>query len=86
MFGETVKIPNIKSSIKKNYILIKIEDNGKGINKENLEKIFIPFFSTKKRGSGVGLFLVKKIINYHNAGISVNSNNKVTNITIKLPL
>tara|TARA_B100000029_G_C17572804_1_gene957224 strand:+ start:1026 stop:2078 length:1053 start_codon:yes stop_codon:yes gene_type:complete len=86
IFGETVKIPNIKSSLKKNYILIKIEDNGRGIMKENLEKIFIPFFSTKKRGSGVGLFLVKKIISYHNGLISVHSNNKITRVSIKLPL
>ena len=86
VYGETVTVPNVKSSLKKNFILIKIEDNGNGIAQENLEKIFIPFFSTKKRGSGVGLFLVKKIISYHNGRISVHSNNKVTNISIKLPL
>ena len=85
-FGQTIKIPNIKSSLKKNHILIRIEDNGKGIVKENLEKIFFPFFSTKKRGSGVGLFLVKKIISYHNGQISVHSNDKTTCVIIKLPL
>ena len=86
LFGETIIIPNIKNSLKKNYILVTIEDNGSGIKKSDIEKIFIPFFSTKKRGSGVGLFLVKKIINYHNGEISVNSNNKITTIKLKLPL
>ena len=57
----------------------------KGINKENLEKFLFHFFQQKKEVLEL-VFLVKKIINFHNGGISVNSNNKVTNITIKLPL
>ena len=42
IYGETIKIPNIKESQKKNYILIKIEDNGSGIKKSELSKIFLP--------------------------------------------
>ena len=67
-------------------MLIKIEDNGSGIKKNDLTKIFLPFFSTKKRGSGIGLFLVKRIINLHNGQISVNFEDNLTSFRIKLPL
>ena len=86
IYGETIKIPNIKESQKKNYLLIKIEDNGSGINKTELSKIFLPFFSTKKRGSGIGLFLVKRIINLHDGSISVDCADNLTSFRIKLPL
>ena len=66
--------------------MIKIEDNGSGINKTELSKIFLPFFSTKKRGSGIGLFLVKRIINLHDGRISVDCADNLTSFRIKLPL
>ena len=86
IYGETVKIPNIKESQKKNYLLVKIEDNGSGIKKNELSKIFLPFFSTKKRGSGIGLYLVKRIINLHDGEISASSNDNLSSFRIKLPL
>ena len=86
IYGETIKIPNIKESQKKNYLLIKIEDNGSGIKKNELSKIFLPFFSTKKRGSGIGLYLVKRIINLHDGRISVDCTDNLTSFRIKLPL
>jgi nitrogen fixation/metabolism regulation signal transduction histidine kinase len=54
-------------------IIIQIVDNGSGIPKENLEKIFIPFFSTKEGGSGIGLSLSRQIMRLHKGSISVNS-------------
>ena len=54
-------------------IIIRIIDNGPGIPKENLEKIFIPFFSTKEGGSGIGLSLSRQIMRLHKGSISVNS-------------
>jgi len=50
-----------------------IEDNGEGIAKDKLDKIFIPFFTTKKGGSGIGLALSRQIIQMHNGNISVIS-------------
>lgn len=52
---------------------IKIIDNGKGIPSEILETIFVPFFSTKKTGSGVGLSLSKEIMILHNGRLQVQS-------------
>ena len=57
----------------KGNIMISIKDNGTGIEPEALEKIFIPFFSTKKTGSGIGLSLSKQIMRQHEGSISVKS-------------
>jgi two-component system, NtrC family, nitrogen regulation sensor histidine kinase NtrY len=54
-------------------IFIKVADNGPGIPDEVLDKIFIPFFSTKKNGSGIGLSLCKQIVMLHKGTLQVNS-------------
>lgn len=54
-------------------IIIRVIDNGPGIPEEVQEKIFIPFFSTKKDGSGIGLSLSRQIIRSHGGNIRVNS-------------
>ncbi|MBC7868471.1 MAG: HAMP domain-containing histidine kinase [Gloeobacteraceae cyanobacterium ES-bin-316] len=56
-----------------NKVYIKVADNGSGISAELLDKIFIPFFSTKKTGSGVGLSLCKQIMLLHKGSIQVQS-------------
>jgi nitrogen fixation/metabolism regulation signal transduction histidine kinase len=53
--------------------LIKVADNGTGIDEDVLENIFIPFFSTKKTGSGIGLSLCKQIMMLHKGNINVHS-------------
>lgn len=54
-------------------IILKVADNGQGMPEEVMEKIFIPFFSTKKSGSGIGLSLCKQIIMLHKGTIQVQS-------------
>jgi two-component system nitrogen regulation sensor histidine kinase NtrY len=54
-------------------IIIQVADNGPGISEENLEKIFVPFFSTKEGGTGIGLSLSHQILRLHRATISVHS-------------
>ena len=54
-------------------ILIKISDNGQGIPKGNLEQIFVPFFTTKVEGSGIGLSLARQIMRQHQGDIQVVS-------------
>jgi signal transduction histidine kinase len=54
--------------------MIQVIDNGSGINPEYIDKIFIPFFTTKKRGSGIGLSLSRQIMRLHRGSISFHSN------------
>ncbi len=56
-----------------NSVKIEVIDNGSGIIKEALEHIFVPFYTTKKRGSGIGLSLSRQIMQMHNGSISVVS-------------
>ena len=58
-------------SLKK--MVLKVADNGTGMPEELLDKIFIPFFSTKKTGSGIGLSLCKQIMMLHKGNIQVQS-------------
>ena len=68
-------------------IIIKVYDNGPGIPAPALKKIFEPYFTTKKGGTGLGLFIAHKIINEHNGVIDVQSSKeKGTVFTIILPL
>ena len=53
--------------------IIKVADNGNGMPAELLDKIFIPFFSTKKSGSGIGLSLCKQIMMLHKGNMQVHS-------------
>lgn len=55
------------------YAYVAIGDNGPGIDEEAQKKIFIPFFTTKKHGSGIGLSLSKQIMRNHQGTISVKS-------------
>jgi nitrogen fixation/metabolism regulation signal transduction histidine kinase len=54
-------------------VLICVTDNGPGIVKEALGKVFIPFFTTKKKGSGIGLSLSRQIMKLHKGSIRVHS-------------
>jgi two-component system, NtrC family, nitrogen regulation sensor histidine kinase NtrY len=53
--------------------LIQVEDNGPGISGDIIEDIFVPFYTTKENGSGIGLSLSKQIMQNHEGTISVNS-------------
>jgi PAS domain S-box-containing protein len=71
---------------KKNVFII-IQDNGVGISKEHLPKIFDFMFSTKPTGSGLGLSIAKKIISDHHGEINVKSEvNRGSSFKIRLPL
>jgi PAS domain S-box-containing protein len=58
---------------KRQYLNICIEDNGCGIAPDNLDNIFKPYFSNKERGTGLGLFIVREIVNAHDGKITCNS-------------
>ena len=65
--------------------IIQIEDNGKGISEEMKDKIFIPFFTTKQKGSGIGLSFSRQLIRLHDGTLTFTSiPNKKTIFTITL--
>lgn len=71
----------------KKNVFILIQDNGVGISKEDLPKIFDFMFSTKPTGSGLGLSIAKKIISDHRGEIGVKSEpNKGSTFTIRIPI
>lgn len=61
-------------------ILIQVKDNGPGIDEENLSKIFIPFYSTKEGGSGIGLSLSRQIMRLHKGTIMAHSDPDVETV------
>ena len=63
----------IKTQQHEKQIVVTITDNGKGISQKELSEIFIPFFTTKKDGSGIGLSLSKQIMAVHGGSIKVKS-------------
>jgi signal transduction histidine kinase len=54
-------------------IFIQVSDNGPGIDQESIDKVFIPFFTTKKKGSGIGLSLARQIMRLHKGSIYFNT-------------
>ena len=82
--GSTLTIRTDKESDRINITVI---DNGSGINSSLLEKIFEPLFSTKGFGVGLGLPIVKQIIEQHGGGIEIQSHiDKGSMITLWLPI
>ena len=78
----------IKASVttrkKKEQIILSIEDNGPGIREEILSKVFDPYTTTKAKGTGLGLPIVKKIIQENNAVIALNNKNLGNGVVVQL--
>jgi len=70
---------------KGDVIEIAFQDTGEGIAKENLDKIFLPFFTTKKKGSGLGLAAVHRIVDLHGGWIKVESQQHGTRFVVCMP-
>jgi signal transduction histidine kinase len=85
--GAQARHPHLaKLPPEKQAIMITIRDNGCGIPKELMDRLFLPFFTTKKNGNGLGLALSHKIIQEHGGTITVESQEgQGTTFTIILP-
>ena len=68
------------------YISIIITDNGLGFPGQNTKDIIKPYYTTKQKGSGLGLSIVNKIINDHNGSIEFNTLQFGAKVEIKLPI
>ncbi len=77
---------SLSRSVEHREVYISIQDHGQGIATAELEHIFMPFYTTKKGGSGIGLSLCKQIINNHGGDILVHSvQDRGSRFTICLP-
>ncbi len=74
----------ISAEVKEKRIFIMITDTGKGIEKEIESKIFLPFFTTRKEGAGIGLTLSKSILEAHGGYLAFNNEEKKTSFVICL--
>lgn len=71
----------------KRYAHVRISDTGTGISQEDLSRVFIPFFTTKSRGYGIGLALVQKILVAHGGSVVVEQSDRTgTTFHCRLPL
>jgi signal transduction histidine kinase len=76
----------ITGNISENTVEIQVKDNGIGISPIHLQKVFEPFFSTKAKGTGLGLVVAKQIIDNHKGTIKIDSTEeKGTTVIITLP-
>jgi two-component system sensor histidine kinase HydH len=75
----------VSSKEDENYVVVKVIDNGIGIERENYDKVFMPFFTTKSYGSGLGLSFAKRVIQLHDGNIYFESEvGKGTTFVIEL--
>lgn len=84
-----IKNPEIEINVYKDNTkaIVTIEDNAKGIEEKNLDKVFIPYFTTKEKGTGIGLYMSKIIVEQNMEGtISVENSSKGAIFTITLPI
>ena len=83
--GDFSKIIDIEIIDKNDYITLNITDSGTGFSKDIIKNITKPYFTTKPKGSGLGLSIVNKIINDHNGSIKFNTNKNDAKVEIILP-
>jgi len=82
---ETVKTPKITITVRQigNKVRIQFTDNGTGIDPEDIENVFIPFFTTKQNGSGIWLTISRQLINIQGGQLDIQSRKgKGTTVTI----
>lgn len=85
-FADNKGTITIRTKKEENKVFILFEDNGPGIEPEKLEKVFNPYFTTKEKGSGLGLAVVKQIVNEHGGEVVIESEvGKGTKFMIVLP-
>jgi len=84
--GEIIVQVEVEGLGRARQVVLSVEDNGEGIKKENLEKIFIPFFTTSPSGTGLGLSISQKLIEANRGRIEIQSEEGYfTKVLVTLP-
>jgi two-component system, NtrC family, sensor histidine kinase AtoS len=81
----TLAAKQIKEGGHASGVVVTVKDNGKGISADLKEKVFSPFCTTKARGMGLGLPIVKRTIFDHNGRVDIDSNPQGTSVSVMLP-
>jgi signal transduction histidine kinase len=77
---------NVRSMAENHSVVVQVSDTGKGISPEQLSRVFQPFYTTKHKGTGLGMTISKRIVEQHRGSISVSSEpGRGTTVTITLP-
>lgn len=66
--------------------VIEVRDNGEGLDDETLEKIFTPFYSTKSGGTGLGLYIVREIMQAHRGDVEIKNRSDARGAVARLTL
>ncbi|MDX2225678.1 MAG: ATP-binding protein [Verrucomicrobiae bacterium] len=83
---KTGGILRVATTREDSFVVVSLTDNGGGIAPETLANIFQPFYTTKKKGSGLGLMIVRRIVQAHGGEISIESHlERGTTVKVLLP-
>ncbi len=78
---------HIRLRKEQDFVVLSAEDTGRGIRRKDIAQLFNPFFSTKSKGTGLGLYVIKKIVEEHQGKVMVESKpGEGTKFEIKLPV
>jgi signal transduction histidine kinase len=76
----------VHTSMDREHVLLIIKDTGRGMTPEVVDQVFIPFYTTKIGGTGLGMVFVRQIVDEHRGSIKLESKiGRGTTVTIKLP-
>jgi nitrogen fixation/metabolism regulation signal transduction histidine kinase len=81
----TLAAKPLRQGKKSGGVVVTVQDNGKGIDAELRDKVFSPFCTTKPRGMGLGLPIVKRTVFDHNGRVDIDSTSRGTLVSIVLP-
>ena len=82
----TLAATQIREGDRASGVVVTVKDNGKGISADLKEKVFSPFCTTKARGMGLGLPIVKRTIFDHNGRVDIDSSSHGTSVSVMLPV
>ncbi|MFZ5450461.1 MAG: sensor histidine kinase [Thermodesulfobacteriota bacterium] len=76
----------VSTTVEKDYAVLTIQDSGRGMPPEVVDKVFVPFYTTKIGGTGLGMVFVRQIVDEHRGVITLDSKvGRGTTVTIRLP-